>query len=167
MDEATNPKSSNPKLSVKKESPQQLKVRTDLKGGIAVSCGGVLYQEASLRRIQFRRGSDQSRHGGSLSRGGPPHLRTHKAMVRSTPRAPCLLNTAHELDESGGRRIQAVGSRCDGQHKNALIPKLRENRSPDRAVPWCVGPMVEPRVTDRRRLWTESRVQRPRTRSWH
>jgi hypothetical protein len=33
MDEATNPKSSNPKLSVKKESPQQLKVRTDLKGG--------------------------------------------------------------------------------------------------------------------------------------
>ena len=59
-----------PQVSVKKESLQQLKVRTDLKGGIAVSCGGVLYQDASLRRIQFRRGSDQSRHGGSLSRGG-------------------------------------------------------------------------------------------------
>jgi hypothetical protein len=37
MDEATNPKSSNPKLSVKKESLQQLKVRTDLKGGIALA----------------------------------------------------------------------------------------------------------------------------------
>jgi hypothetical protein len=35
MDKVTKPKSSNPKLSLKKENLQHLKVRTDLKGGIA------------------------------------------------------------------------------------------------------------------------------------
>jgi hypothetical protein len=35
MDKVTNAKSANPKLSLKKESLQHLKVRTDLKGGIA------------------------------------------------------------------------------------------------------------------------------------
>ena len=37
MDKVTNPKSANPKLSLKKENLQHLKVRTDLKGGLAAA----------------------------------------------------------------------------------------------------------------------------------
>ena len=40
MDKVTKPKSSNPKLSLKKENLQHLKVRTDLKGGLAARMTG-------------------------------------------------------------------------------------------------------------------------------
>jgi hypothetical protein len=37
MDKTTNPKTANSKLALKKETLQHLKVRTDLKGGIALA----------------------------------------------------------------------------------------------------------------------------------
>jgi hypothetical protein len=40
MDKITNPKSANAKLSLKKENLQHLKVRTDLKGGLAAKMTG-------------------------------------------------------------------------------------------------------------------------------
>jgi hypothetical protein len=158
------PRARTPSLGEKGEPPAAQGSHTDLKGGsrlAAVACCTKTHHCAA-----FNFGAAVINPAGSPSRGGH-RISEPTSHGTEHPRAPCLLKTAHELDESGRRRIQAVGSRCDGQHKNALIPKLRENRPPDRAVPWCVGPMVEPRVTDRRRLWTTPRVQRPRTPSWH
>jgi hypothetical protein len=40
MEKVTNPKSANAKLSLKKENLQHLKVRTDLKGGLAAKMTG-------------------------------------------------------------------------------------------------------------------------------
>jgi hypothetical protein len=37
MDKAPTPETPNPKLALKKETLQHLKVRTDLKGGVAVA----------------------------------------------------------------------------------------------------------------------------------
>ena len=47
MDKVTNPKPSNSKLSVKKESPQHLKVRTDLKGGVVAAFGFICGRSAA------------------------------------------------------------------------------------------------------------------------
>jgi hypothetical protein len=38
MDKATNPKTTKPKLALKKETLRHLRVRTDLKGGLAAVC---------------------------------------------------------------------------------------------------------------------------------
>jgi hypothetical protein len=122
MDEVTNPKSSNPK-SVKKESLQQLKVRTDLKGGSRLAAAACCTKTHHCAAFNF--GAAVINPAGSPSRGGH-HISEPTSHGTEHPGAPCLLKTADEFDESGRRRIQAVGSRCDGQHKNALIPKLRE-----------------------------------------
>jgi hypothetical protein len=39
MDNTKSPKTTNPKLALKKETLRHLKVRTDLKGGVAAICG--------------------------------------------------------------------------------------------------------------------------------
>jgi hypothetical protein len=38
MDKATDPKTAKPKLALKKETLRHLRVRTDLKGGLAAIC---------------------------------------------------------------------------------------------------------------------------------